>query len=85
MVPWNTGAGWGQIPDFSGTLEGSNKGIQNLFIDRATRVGLFGFTREATIRNPILDNLSVTGTVTDTYATGPVSGSTNVGGREGCR
>ncbi len=59
VPPWNSGAGWEPISTFSGTLEGNDKIIQNLFIDRTTGVGLFDNTQGATIRNLILDNVNI--------------------------
>jgi uncharacterized repeat protein (TIGR02543 family) len=78
VPPWNSGAGWEPISTFSGTLEGNDKIIQNLFIDRTTGVGLFDNTQGATIRNLILDNVDIT--ASSGWA-GAIAGRTNsVGG-----
>jgi len=78
VAPWNTGAGWEPISSFSGTLEGNDKIIQNLFIDRTSGVGLFDMTEGATIQNLTLDNVDIT--ASSGWA-GAIAGRTNsIGG-----
>ncbi|OAI47894.1 hypothetical protein AYO45_05505, partial [Gammaproteobacteria bacterium SCGC AG-212-F23] len=71
---WNSGAGFVPIGDhiggaifFTGTLNGQNNVISNLFINSSgtgTDVGLFGDIRGATIQNVGLINANVTSTST---------------------
>jgi hypothetical protein len=85
---------------FTGTFNGNGKTISNLTINRSTTdyVGLFGVTgATAQIQNMKLENTNVTGkqytgalvgrnegTITDSYATGAVTGAgTYVGGLVG--
>jgi hypothetical protein len=103
---WNDGAGFVPIGPsglisfggtFRGVFEGQGHTIANLFIDRPStdRVGLFGQTSRATIRNVAVEDGSVTGQVrvgglighsgTDNLvsncsATVTVSGAEEVGG-----
>ncbi len=64
---WNSGAGFTAVGNnstpFTGTFNGNNYTISNLFINRPTTsgVGLFGYTSGATIENVGLINVSITG------------------------
>ncbi len=85
---------------FSGTFDGLGHTISNLTINDTTRdkVGLFGQTNGATIKNVGLVNVNITGkdyvgtlvgsnndtsTIENAYATGSVSGASWVGGLVG--
>ena len=62
VAPWNTGAGWVPIPNFSGTLEGNGKIIENLFINGTTDdLGLLAKASAATIENLGLKGVDVSG------------------------
>ena len=100
---WNTNAGFVSVGDsttkFTGNFNGHGHTISELFIDRSgtNNVGLFGYTRDATIANVGMvdgsiigaDNvgglvgLQVFGSITNAYATGAVSGENYVGGLVG--
>jgi len=64
---WNSGAGFDPIGDsstaFSGTFDGRNNTISELFINRTgeSYVGLFGKTSDANVSNVGLVNINVTG------------------------
>jgi len=68
---WNGGLGFNPIGSngfpaagYTGTFDGNNYAISNLFINRgatATGVGMFGYTSGATIQNVDLLNANVTG------------------------
>ena len=68
---WNSGEGWEPINRFTGTFDGKNKTIANLYVDREDddRLGLFARLGDdtespalgATIRNLSLTGASVTG------------------------
>lgn len=67
-INWNSGAGFDPIGDslnlFIGTLDGQNKIISNLFINRTGEdyVGLFGYADiSATVQNIGLDNFEIKG------------------------
>ncbi|GFE87641.1 YDG domain-containing protein [Steroidobacter agaridevorans] len=99
---WNGGLGFVPIgttsSEFSGNFDGLNHSINNLFINRpgSDQVGLFGATENATIRNVVLVDGSVTGgnsvgmllgyawnsttTITNSHASGTVNGAAAVGG-----
>src|SRR5574344_1225931 len=84
---------------FTGTFDGNGHVIKNLTIDRINEynVGLFGATSGATISNVGLENVNVKGqnyvggllgqnydsTVSNSYATGSVTGTYIVGGLVG--
>ncbi len=94
---WNGGAGFNPIGEdygtdfFSGTLDGNNKTITGLTINRPAEnyVGLFGAITNSTIQDLGLVNVAVTGSsavgalaghntssvVSNTYSTGTVTGS----------
>ena len=63
----NTGIGWVPIGNasykFTGTFDGNNKTISNLFINESTadHKGLFGYTSNATITDLSLRSIAVTG------------------------
>jgi hypothetical protein len=104
---WNGGAGWQPIGKydlgdfskaFTGSFDGNGNVISNLFINRPEtgEVGLFGYAKEAVIRNTWFMGVDVTGKdctgslvginngeVTGSYATGNVKGKTDVGGLVG--
>lgn len=70
VAPYNTGEGWEPIgkayqsnTDFSGSLNGDNYKIVNLFINAPTRgnLGLFGSAGNASISNINIDNVNITG------------------------
>ncbi|WP_026807867.1 beta strand repeat-containing protein [Aliarcobacter lanthieri] len=81
---------------FTGTFDGKGFTISNLYINRPTQdyVGLFGITNNPTIKNIGLENLSIVGkdsvgglvgnhlygTISNSYASGTVSGGSKVGG-----
>jgi len=79
---WNDGAGWQPIGNkenrFTGTFDGSNYTITDLYIYRpATRyVGLFGYAYKANIKNVGLENVDITGG----DDTGAVAGYSYYGG-----
>ncbi|MEI7595783.1 MAG: LamG-like jellyroll fold domain-containing protein, partial [Bacteroidota bacterium] len=70
IEPYNTGTGWPCIGystsnKFSGTYEGDNHKISNLFINNSTityGVGLFGGYMNGTIKNLGLENVNITST-----------------------
>ena len=83
---------------FTGTFDGNGNTISNLTINRSTTdyIGLFGITDNAEIQNTKLENTTITGrhytgalvgwnegTITNSYATGAVSGGAWVGGLVG--
>jgi len=83
---------------FTGTFDGDGNTISNLTINRSTTdyIGLFGITDNAEIQNTKLENTTITGrhytgalvgwnegTITNSYATGAVSGGAWVGGLVG--
>ena len=83
---------------FTGTFDGNGNTISNLTINRSTTdyIGLFGITDNAEIQNTKLENATITGrhytgalvgwnegTITNSYATGAVSGGAWVGGLVG--
>jgi filamentous hemagglutinin family protein len=94
---WNAGAGFIPVGNnstpYSGTFNGNNYTISNLFINLPTtdNVGLFGYTSGAVIENIGLLNVNITGqnntgslvgnneagSIVDSYANGSVSGSGN--------
>jgi filamentous hemagglutinin family protein len=101
---WNAGAGLNPIGTysvaFSGAFDGASHIITGLTVNRsdADYVGLFGYTRNATISNIGLTNVSVIGfsnvgglvgsndynsTIINAFATGAVSGAGSVGGLAG--
>lgn len=97
---WKSGNGFAPIGDdsreFVGTLDGNGYNIDQLSINRSStsRVGLFGRTDNATIRDVTLTEANITGhkrvgalvgyshqtTVHGASATGHVSGNESVGG-----
>jgi hypothetical protein len=101
---WNSNGGSSPIGNssvyFTGTYDGSGYTITGLYISRSSTnyVGLFGYTRKATIDSIGLVNVNITGqnyvaslvgnnedssTISSTYITGSVSGSTVIGGLVG--
>jgi len=61
---WNSGAGWNPIGTFTGTFDGQNHSISDLFINRpnASNQGLFGQTDNVDkIANINLINVNITG------------------------
>ncbi len=104
---WNDGAGWRPIGEydfgdstkaFTGSFDGNGNVIRNLSINRQGEgeVGLFGYTKNAAIRNTWLVNVDVTGEdctgslvginngeVTGSSATGVVNGRNSIGGLAG--
>ena len=99
---WNAGGGFAPIgisSPFTGTFNGNNYTISNLFINLPTtdNVGLLGQTSGATIENVGLVNANITGQnnvgslvgynnssrIDNSYATGSVSGGAHVGGLVG--
>ncbi len=100
---WNSGTGFIpvgiQSTPFTGTFNGNNYTISDLFINLplTNYVGLFGYTYGATIENVGLLNANITGqnnvgalvgynnnsNIDNSYATGSVSGSNDVGGLVG--
>ena len=48
---------------FNGTFDGNNKTVSNVVINKngQNKVGFFGFVRNGTVRNLILDRVSITG------------------------
>jgi len=87
------------ITPFTGSFDGNNYTISNLFIDRPTTtdVGLFGYVDGASFSNVVLENVDISGgnftgglvgminssSVDECFASGSVIGSTNVGGLGG--
>jgi len=71
---WDSDQGWTPI-GFSGTYDGGNHTIDQLFINRPTLggVGFFGSTNNATIKDLGLSNVDITGS----YYTGALSGYDN--------
>lgn len=100
---WNDGAGFSPIGNtttrFTGSYDGKEYSISNLYINRDTTnyTGLFGRTEGATITDLGLVNATVTGyqyvgallgnnsgcTISNCYSTGSVIGSSRVGGLVG--
>ena len=96
----NGGLGWNTIgnntSEFNGTFDGLGFTISNLYINRPSQdyVGLFGYIKNATIKNIGLNNVDIRGfsyvgglvgyndfgTISKSYATGSVSGTHTVGG-----
>ncbi len=71
VFPFNTGTGFtpiGKLSDkFTGSLNGQGFKITGLYIDTTTvsdGIGLFGNLRRATIKNVVLENVSITGNST---------------------
>jgi hypothetical protein len=69
-INWNDGNGWEQIGDpgisFTGVLDGNNKKILNLFINRSSvdnglYIGLFGYINNGQISNLGLIDANITG------------------------
>ena len=64
---YNSGKGWEPIgttsSNFSGTLDGNNYRIKNLYINNPNKfyVGLFGYAKDATITRVSLLNANITG------------------------
>ena len=93
---WNGGEGFAPIGSFSGTFDGTENEISDLYIDRPStnNVGLFGRTGSSgSISNVHLENVSAEGRndvgalvgnnggqIDGSSATGNVTGSTRVGG-----
>ncbi len=91
---WNAGAGFTPVGNsstpFTGTFNGNNYTISDLFINLPTTndVGLFGYTNDATIENVGLLNANITGqnnvgglvgynnssSINNSYVTGGVNG-----------
>lgn len=75
---WNSGDGFEQVGNnatkFTGTLDGQNYKINNLFINRpgTNNIGLFGWTTNASISNLYLNNVSIRGNV---YTGGLIGGA----------
>ena len=102
-IYWNSGKGFDPIGDssnrFSGSLDGQNYNITDLFINRPSEsyVGLIGATKGATITYVSLIDVKVSGdwdvgglvgenrygTVSNCFASGNVSGYFDVGGLVG--
>jgi len=101
---WNAGAGFSPIGNstiqFTGTYDGNGHIIDGLYINRnsTTRIGLFGSTWGAEIKNIGLVNVQIVGlfavggivgynygssTVSNSYSTGSVNGNNSVGGLVG--
>lgn len=96
----NAGAGWNPIgaypaPTFSGTFDGDNYSISNLYISRSGTdyIGLFGYSESCTISNVKVLSATVTGkvrtailigaqiaTLSNIQVSGTVSGTQDVGG-----
>jgi hypothetical protein len=96
---WNEGAGWSPIGNsaisFRGKFDGHYFEIQGLFISRGTkRIGLFGFTEEAEIKNLGIRDCDIEGfqyvsgiagyssssIILRSFVTGTVIGYNEVGG-----
>ncbi len=100
---WNSGEGFIPIGNsgtpFTGTFNGNNYTISDLFINLPTtnNVGLFGYTRGATIENVGLVSVNITGhnnvgglvgwnwsgSIANSYTTGNVNGYYYIGGLVG--
>ena len=100
---WNCGLGFSPIGNdgtkFTGTFDGQDYTISNLYINRPTQnnVGLFGFTNDATVSNVGIVDCDITGQhsvgglvgtnfsagISNSYATGSVTGDADVGGLVG--
>ena len=95
----NSGAGWTPIgissPYFTGTFEGQNNTISDLYINRSSgRAGLFALANGAIIKNIGLININITGysqvggivgflddgTISNSYSTGNINATTLIGG-----
>jgi len=94
---WNGGEGFVPIGNdtnsFTGTYDGRNYTITDLFINRSSSSyqGLFGYTKNSVIKNVGLINVYILGynfvggliglgSATNSYATGSVTGNYEVGG-----
>ena len=66
---------WTPIPNFAGTFDGNNYTISNMTISGSSNVGLFGSTTgsNVTIKNIVLENVSISGT----YRVGGLIGYNN--------
>lgn len=96
---WNSGKGFAPINSFAGTLDGLGHTIANLEINRTNiyNVGLFGhLAAGSTVRNLGVSDARITGiifvgilagdnegSISNSYATGAVSGALYVGGLTG--
>jgi filamentous hemagglutinin family protein len=88
---WNSGQGFNPLAELTGTFTGLGHAIDGLTIDRSGsgRVGLFGSTNGATLRDLTLSNVSIQGgarvgslvgdsltsTLANVHATGTLAGS----------
>jgi len=98
-VGWNDGVGFEPVGTedhiFTGSLDGNNFTISNLYIDRdeTDYIGLFGYVSGAEIKNLGLIDVDITGAdytgslfgrgmgvFSNVYSTGEVSGGNHVGG-----
>jgi len=76
---WTTGVGWkpigSQSQAFTGSFDGNNNKIINLYINRPTtnRVGFFGHTTNSIIKNLIIENANIFGNI----GVGALSGNTS--------
>jgi len=72
VAPYNTGAGWNPIGDYStsstatafqGNFDGNGKVVKNLTINRPTKdyVGLFGYIDAGTIKRLGIENCNIVG------------------------
>ncbi|MDD3284512.1 MAG: GLUG motif-containing protein [Patescibacteria group bacterium] len=84
VSPYNEGTGWVPIGNsstkFSGTFDGNNHTISNLFINSADSygVGLFGINSYlATLKNVSLENIDITNGVNWAWAIGGLVGENN--------
>lgn len=63
-VSWTTGNGWKPIGNYStaftGVFDGQSYTISNLYINRSSNNGLFGYGVNATFKNVILKNIDIT-------------------------
>ena len=95
---WRGGAGWEPIEDYGAVFDGNGHTLGNLFVDRDGGAGLFldlGFSAEvrrlglvrADVSGDSAGALAATsrGSVAWCYATGRVTGETDVGGLLGSR
>ncbi|MBN2790392.1 MAG: hypothetical protein JXR69_09410 [Candidatus Delongbacteria bacterium] len=102
-APWNLGAGWLPIGDtgtpFTGSYNGNNYTISNLFIDRSTDlVGLFGYLVGGSVHGLNLTNFDIHGgtftgglagysfnnsSITNCTAEGDAGGVSEIGGIAG--
>ncbi len=109
---WNDGKGFDPIAydtdfatsgfqgtPFSGTFNGQNHKIKNLFINRPNEdfIGLFGYVSGGEINNVGLENINISGrdntggligknynaTTSNSYATGYITGKDDIGGLVG--